>query len=369
MKKKNDKKTSPVTKTKTNTSKTTVAKKVSSAATKLSAAKKKLKPEIKKTTTTKVNASKTKTAADLQVEKNSKTSTQEKDANAIMMKGYSETKVKNPESNAAKLAKDDTIETGFFEQNADLEKDFDQDKSSKDSAWGNDGGDGQPKPEFDRFAKDYRAEQDKYLKLTGEDSDYYARYKVHKLVSWLPQEQSKENKILDFGCGDGLMTNYLAHYFNNSKISGVDISDESIRIARASYDNIDFKTIERKINVADNSYDIICSAGVFHHIKEQDHKHWISELTRVLKPGGICVIFESNPLNPGTQYLFWNHPMEKDSKMLKHWYTKGLLKKYGEVSTNHFCFFPKWFKFLRVFESLISWLPLGGLYACLLKKK
>lgn len=226
-----------------------------------------------------------------------------------------------------------------------------------------------PKVEFDEFVDDYRSKQDGHLWLTGESSEYFARYKVYKLATWITHLLNQNNNILDFGCGDGLMSYYLAYYFNNSTITGVDISETSINIAKKLYPKLTFLTIKTYLPFQDKSFDIICAAGVFHHIPFDQHAFWISELFRVLKPNGRLVLFELNPCNPGTQYIFRTHPMEKNAKMLWPWYTKNLVKSYGLAVNKYFCFFPGWLKILRDLESrLENWCLFGGLYATILHK-
>lgn len=228
------------------------------------------------------------------------------------------------------------------------------------------------KEEFDNFAQDYRDSQDKELALTGEDSDYFARYKVYKFVSWFPLLQQQSLRILDFGCGDGLMSRYLAYYFNNSKIVGVDISGESIAIAKKKYPNIDFFKIENKLCFENKEelFDLIFVAGVFHHIPFDQHLKWVDELSCYVKPGGKLVIFELNPLNPGTQWIFFNHPMEKNAQMLKPWYATKLFSNIVNSTLNikYFCFFPGWLSWLRPIEPYLEWCFLGGLYSLIIQK-
>ena len=87
------------------------------------------------------------------------------------------------------------------------------------------------KHEFDKFAKEYRTTHSTPLALTGESSAFFAEYKAQKLAQWLPEFfRQTPKKILDFGCGDGLMTHFTQKEFPNSSLYGVDPSSESIKI-------------------------------------------------------------------------------------------------------------------------------------------
>jgi SAM-dependent methyltransferase len=223
--------------------------------------------------------------------------------------------------------------------------------------------------EFDEFAGDYRQAQDDYLWLSGETSEYFAEYKVRQLLEWLPQLQNEKLKILDFGCGDGLMTEYVRRYFLYAEIFGADVSAKSVELAAQNFKGIEFSHIStNQLAFAPNSFDLVLSAGVFHHIPEAERQHWAQQLHAVLKPGGICVIFELNPLNPGTQYIFNTHPMEKNAKMLLPWQCKKTFANFTKTRLKFYCFFPRWFKFLRPLERWLSKIPFSALYGCLCYK-
>ena len=49
-----------------------------------------------------------------------------------------------------------------------------------------------------------------------------------------------------------------------------------------------------------DSFDVVFSACVFHHIPHGEHLNWLQELHRITRPGGLIAIFEHNPLNPLT---------------------------------------------------------------------
>lgn len=226
------------------------------------------------------------------------------------------------------------------------------------------------KHEFDKFAKDYRTTHTTPLQLTGDSSTFFAKYKAEKLAEWLPTIfTGTPTSILDFGCGDGLMTHFVKQEFPTALVHGVDPSSESIKIAQEQYPELTFHVSGATLPFFNNEhFDVIYAAGVFHHIPFELHTHFIQELNRILKPGGILVIFELNPLNPGTQYIFKNTPMDADATMLTPWYTQKLVKAYGKPTLKFYAFFPHFLKKLRCMEKFLTKLPLGGLYASLVKK-
>src|SRR6266478_3615712 len=53
-----------------------------------------------------------------------------------------------------------------------------------------------------------------------------------------------EARVLDVGCGSGWATRVLAELAFNGRVTGIDISDEMVRLARESsrsYANVDYK--------------------------------------------------------------------------------------------------------------------------------
>ena len=226
------------------------------------------------------------------------------------------------------------------------------------------------KHEFDTFIVNYREEQTKYLGPTGENSHYFLKLKARKLQEWVAKHLNyTPKKILDFGCGDGAMTNEVKKLFPNSTIYGVDPSSESIEIAKKEYPEIPFYVSRTTVPFFENNlFDVIYCAGVFHHIPYKEHADYIRELSRIVRPGGLLVLFELNPLNPGTQFIFIGHPMEVNAKMLFPWYTKKITSHFTYKETIFYCFFPHFLRFLRPLEKWLTKLPLGGLYGTIAQK-
>jgi ubiquinone/menaquinone biosynthesis C-methylase UbiE len=118
-------------------------------------------------------------------------------------------------------------------------------------------------------------------------------------------------KILDVGCGIGEKTVPLTKYLNeNSIYEGLDIVKTGIDWCRkrisSKYPNFHFELIdvynkhynvkgkykasEYKFPFQNESFDFVILASVFTHMLPEDMENYFSEVVRVLKKGGRCLI-------------------------------------------------------------------------------
>ena len=102
---------------------------------------------------------------------------------------------------------------------------------------------------------------------------------------------SPDSRVLDLGCGSGWATRVLAKVAFNGHVTGIDISDEMIRVAREashSFSNIDFQVASAEgLPFADNEFTHAFSMESLYYYA--DIPKALSEIYRVLKPGGSFV--------------------------------------------------------------------------------
>lgn len=127
-----------------------------------------------------------------------------------------------------------------------------------------------------------RAISEKKFKRSGENA-------YRRLVAEDELLKSRES-ILDFGCGTGRLTEFMAKDFK--KVIGVDISGTMIIQGRQRLKNL--KNVElleidgQHIPLPGDSIDIVLSYLVFQHIKTREMVEGaFAEIYRVLVPGGI----------------------------------------------------------------------------------
>ncbi len=125
--------------------------------------------------------------------------------------------------------------------------------------------------------------------LTAEDFSR-TRQTVWEELKFLFDYAENNDKILDLGCGNGRCLDFL----KDKKIdyTGIDNSEELIKIARKKYPQINFQVADAlKLPFPDNSFDKVYSIAVLHHIPSGELRvQFLKEAKRVLKPGGVLIL-------------------------------------------------------------------------------
>jgi len=221
--------------------------------------------------------------------------------------------------------------------------------------------------EFDKFAEEYLATHATNIRISGEEPDYFARAKIDEVGRrWAALKSAEPDAILDFGAGIGNTLPFLAKRFPGAAITGVDVSEKSLAIAERRFPGL--ATLVRydggEIPLAPNSFDLIFSACVFHHIEAGEHTRLFGQLKSLLKPGGVMVVFEHNPVNPVTRYIVATCPFDENAVLIPAAQLKARQRQagFGDVRVTYTGFFPGALKALRPLEPLMGALPVGAQY-------
>jgi len=124
-------------------------------------------------------------------------------------------------------------------------------------------------------------------------------------------------KVLDVATGRGSFIHYLTEGFLDfESITAIDSIDETI-LEQASKDfedkRICFKHMDAsKMDYLDESFDTVCLSNSLHHLKDMDTV--LSEMMRVLKPGGTLIINEMICDNQS--------PSQMTHVLMHHWWAK-----------------------------------------------
>ncbi len=104
--------------------------------------------------------------------------------------------------------------------------------------------------------------------------------------------------ILDVGCGNGFIAHHLQGMLGTTVV-GLDVGgNTSARINYLPYDG-------RHFPVRDQSFDAVLLCYVLHHA--QDARLVLNEVSRVLRVGGLAIIYEDMPMMWWDRLVCWTH--------------------------------------------------------------
>lgn len=120
-----------------------------------------------------------------------------------------------------------------------------------------------------------------------------------------------DEKVLDVGCGRGLMMIRAARRLNSGKVVGVDIwrsEDQSGNNPEAAWENARAEGViggieitdgdARDLPFGDNTFDVVISSLVLHNIDDKAQRdRAVREISRVLRPGGRLALVDFQHTN------------------------------------------------------------------------
>lgn len=157
--------------------------------------------------------------------------------------------------------------------------------------------------------------------------DYYKQYKDDKsdLTYFDEFLNICKKNILDLGCGMGHYSNYM--YNKGFTVTGIDFSEEMIKIAKKNYKNIEFivSDICNLEFLGNKKYDGIVMAYLIQHLSKSEVKDLFYDLKKYLKTDSKLLIFlregknvleEVEPMNPKFNYTINEYTKEEITELL-----------------------------------------------------
>ncbi len=159
----------------------------------------------------------------------------------------------------------------------------------------------------------------------------------------------ESSKILDIGCGEGIVDNFLINNLsvNSSQIVGLDIEPNCLKIAKTINQGVQFyQGSIYKLPFQDNSFDLVLALEVLEHLEYPEEA--IGELNRVSRDWVIISVPNDRIFRLGNMLRF---------KYLSSWgNTPNHIQHWGKRTFTSLI--SKYMRIIKIKTPLLLWLVL-----------
>jgi SAM-dependent methyltransferase len=110
-------------------------------------------------------------------------------------------------------------------------------------------------------------------------------------------EPERGDRVLDLGSAGGAVTHFLSTY--GCEAVGVDAETRAVELARSLFPSLRFEVANvTALSFPDASFDKAVAADLVEHLDDETFASMLSEVRRVLVPGGTLSIYTPNARHP-----------------------------------------------------------------------
>lgn len=219
--------------------------------------------------------------------------------------------------------------------------------------------------DFDRYADDYGRRVEAAVSFAGREHGFFLDAKVAALERTIARHfgPAYQPSVLDLGCGVGEIGRRLDR--GGRRIVGVDVALGALRRARPELRSARLALFDGyRLPFREDGFDLVLAVCVVHHVPPRAWPGFFAEMARVVRPGGLAVVFEHNPLNPLTRYAVSRCELDADAVLLGARAVSELLAGAGLAvgERGNLLFFPWAGGPWRWLEGKLRAVPLGAQY-------
>jgi len=219
--------------------------------------------------------------------------------------------------------------------------------------------------QFDAYADSYDEAVNQSLAFLGMKVDYFTRVKSSYLLDLLEDHfgDTRRLDLLDVGCGVGNYHGLVRPRLGS--LSGADVSAACVEQAALRNPSCSYRHYEGgRLPFVDHQFDAATAICVMHHVPPEQWTTFAAEMKRVVKPGGLAVVFEHNPVNPLTRRVVSNCEFDEDAVLLRQGKAAALLTGagFGDVWSRAILSMPCSGRLSRRLDLQLGRLGLGAQY-------
>ena len=160
------------------------------------------------------------------------------------------------------------------------------------------------------------------------------------MLRLVPFEPNSPIRVLDLGCGVGLMAAHILSAFPNASLTAFDLTDEMLDACRTRLgqsENVIYQLDDFRDDVLGSDYDLIVASLSLHHLEQSERPSFYERAHKSLKPGGALiadeVIVDEDEAVRAQQYDLWQQFIDGNGEKAAFWYGRHLAKDHPLTMT------------------------------------
>jgi tRNA (cmo5U34)-methyltransferase len=188
----------------------------------------------------------------------------------------------------------------------------------------------------------FARQADDYEKLMGKIVPQY--FEQHEILYDLLPEEEKNYRVLDLGCGNGVLSEVVFRKFPRAFVVGYDLTEKMLMAFEKKLSmhagNFLLQQGDYRIDSIGEGYDIILAGFTLHHLTWAERENFYQTLYSALNQGGRFlardIILDEDQAVVRDQYGLWKKFMKSQGEDPDFWYGKHIEKDHPPTLSDHF---------------------------------
>jgi tRNA (cmo5U34)-methyltransferase len=153
------------------------------------------------------------------------------------------------------------------------------------------------------------------------------------MLGLVPFHLDETIRVLDLGCGPGLMAEKILSRYPNARLTAFDLTEEMLTACRerlGQSERVFYQAGDFRCDPFGEDYDLIIASLSLHHLQLSERPAFFERAYRSLKTGGLLitaeVILDENVDVRGRQYALWQRFIAQNGEDADYWFARHLQK-------------------------------------------
>ncbi len=171
----------------------------------------------------------------------------------------------------------------------------------------------------------------------------------HRIIRELLPAHDKECRILDLGCGNGILSEVIFSKLPRAYIVAFDLTENMLQACgkklKKHTGSFELQVGDFRTEPIGTGYDLVAAGLSLHHLPWREREKFYKTVFRSLNNRGLFItrdiIIDEDEEIRNLHYDLWKDHMRSNGENPEFWYAKHIEKDHPVTLTNHFAWLKK----------------------------